>query len=147
MFTGGEVPEGDYQVPLGQAAVVREGSDLSLVGVGKTVHVALEAAEALAAEGTSAEVLDLRTLQPLDEEAILATLAKNGRLVVIDEAPPRCSIASDVAALCVDRGFDSLNAPVRRVTAPHAPVPFSPTLEDLFVPSAQDVIDAVRSLG
>ena len=147
MFTGGEVPEGDTEVPLGQAAVVREGSDVSLVGVGKTVHVALEAAEALAAEGTSAEVLDLRTLQPLDEEAILATLAKNGNLVVIDEAPPRCSIASDVAALCVDRGFDSLNAPVRRVTAPHAPVPFSPTLEDLFVPSAQDVIDAVRSLG
>jgi pyruvate dehydrogenase E1 component beta subunit len=92
-------------------------------------------------------VLDLRTLQPLDEEAILASLAKNGNLVVIDEAPPRCSIASDVAALCVDRGFDSLNAPVKRVTAPHAPVPFSPTLEDLFVPSAQDVIDAVRSLG
>ena len=91
MFTGGEVPEGDTEVPLWQAAVVREGSDVSLVGVGKTVHVALEAAEALAAEGTSAEVLDLRTLQPLDEDAILATLAKNGSLVVIDEAPPRCA--------------------------------------------------------
>jgi pyruvate dehydrogenase E1 component beta subunit len=100
-----------------------------------------------AGEVPEGEVLDLRTLQPLDEDAILATLAKNGSLVVIDEAPPRCSIANDVAALCVDRGFDSLNAPVRRVTAPHAPVPFSPTLEDLYVPSAQDVIDAVRSLG
>jgi pyruvate/2-oxoglutarate/acetoin dehydrogenase E1 component len=147
MFTSGEVPEGDVEIPLGEAAVRREGSDVSLVGVGKTVHVALEAAEVLAAEGIAAEVLDLRTLQPLDEAAILGTLEKTGRLVVIDEAPPRCSIASDVAALCVDRGFDFLNAPVRRVTAPHAPVPFSPTLEDRFVPSAQQVVDAVRSLS
>jgi pyruvate/2-oxoglutarate/acetoin dehydrogenase E1 component len=147
MFTSGEVPEVDVEIPLGEAAVRREGSDVSLVGVGKTVHVALEAAEVLAAEGIAAEVLDLRTLQPLDEAAILGTLEKTGRLVVIDEAPPRCSIASDVAALCVDRGFDFLNAPVRRVTAPHAPVPFSPTLEDRFVPSAQQVVDAVRSLS
>jgi pyruvate dehydrogenase E1 component beta subunit len=147
MFVPGEVPEGDYVIPLGKAAVARAGSDVTLVGVGKTVRVALEAAETLAAEGTSAEVIDLRSLQPLDTEAILASLAKTGRLVVIDEAPPRCGIASDVAALCVDQGFDYLNAPVRRVTAPHAPVPFAPTLEDAYVPNAARVLEAVRSLG
>jgi pyruvate dehydrogenase E1 component beta subunit len=111
------------------------------------VHVALEAADRLAAEGTHAEVVDLRSLQPLDEDAILASLAKTGRLLVIDEAPPRCGIASDVAALCVDRGFDLLDAPVRKLTAPHAPVPFSPVLEDAYVPSADRVVAAVRELG
>jgi len=146
MFSQGEVPEGDYEIPLGQAATVREGSDVSLVGVGRTVHTAIEAATALAAEGVSAEVIDLRSLSPLDEDAILATLEKTGRLVVVDEATPRCGIASDVAALCVDRGFDFLNAPVKRVTAPHSPVPFSPVLEDAFVPSPARVIDAVREL-
>jgi pyruvate dehydrogenase E1 component beta subunit len=134
-------------VPLGQAAVVREGADVSLVGFGATVRLALEAAEMLAAEGTSAEVLDLRTLAPLDEEAILATLEKTGRLVVIDEATPRCGIASDVAGLCVDRGFDFLNAPVKRVTAPHSPVPFSQVLEQAYMPSAQRVVEAVRAMG
>jgi len=109
--------------------------------------VALDAATALEGEGTSAEVIDLRSIQPLDEEAILGSLAKTGRLVVIDEAPPRCSIASDIAALCVDRGFDYLNAPVKRVTAPHCPVPFSAVLEDAFVPTAAKVIEAVRELG
>jgi pyruvate dehydrogenase E1 component beta subunit len=147
MFTRGEVPEGDYEIPLGEASLVREGSDLSLVGVGKTVLVALEVAEVLAAEGTRAEVLDLRTLHPLDEEAVLATLAKTGRLVVIDEAPPRCGIASDIAALCADRGFDDLDAPVKRVTAPHTPVPFSPVLEDAFIPSVERVLEAVREMA
>jgi pyruvate dehydrogenase E1 component beta subunit len=143
----GEVPEGDYEVPLGEAAVVREGSDVSLVGFGRTVGVALQAAEALERDGIAAEVLDLRSLQPLDEAAILATLEKTGKLVVIDESTPRCGIASDVAALCVDRGFDFLNAPVKKVTAPHTPVPFSAVLEDAFIPSADRVVAAVRELG
>jgi pyruvate dehydrogenase E1 component beta subunit len=147
MFTQGEVPEGDYQIPLGKAALVREGSDVSLIGVGRTVHTALEAAQALEGAGTSAEVLDLRSLQPLDEAAILATLQKTGRVVVIDEAPPRCGIASDVAALCVDRGFDFLDGPVKRVTAPHAPVPFSPVLEDAYMPSVERVLAAVDELA
>jgi pyruvate/2-oxoglutarate/acetoin dehydrogenase E1 component len=147
LFSTGPVPEGDYEVPLGKAALAREGQDVTLVGVGKTVRVALDAATALGAEGTSAEVIDLRSIQPFDEEAILGSLAKTGRLVVIDEAPPRCSIASDIAALCVDRGFDYLNAPVKRVTAPHCPVPFSAVLEDAFVPTAAKVIEAVRQLG
>ena len=147
LMSAGEVPEGDYTLPLGEAAVVREGRDVSLVGLGGTVRVALEAAEILAGEGVSAEVLDLRSLQPLDEEAILATLEKTGRLVVVDESTPRCGIASDVAALCVDRGFDFLEAPVKKVTAPFTPVPFSRVLEQAFMPSAAKVVDAVRSLG
>jgi pyruvate dehydrogenase E1 component beta subunit len=141
LMSAGEVPEGDYELPLGEAAVVREGSDVSLVGMGGTVRVALEAAETLAGEGVNAEVLDLRSLP------ILATLAKTGRLVVIDESTPRCGIASDVAALCVDRGFDFLEAPVKKVTAPFTPVPFSRVLEQAFMPSAAKVVDAVRSLG
>ncbi len=146
MFLSGEVPEGDYEVPLGQAKLVREGADVSLVGFGRTVQTALDAAATLAQDGISADVLDLRSLEPLDEGAILATLEKTGRLVVIDEAPPRCGIASDVASLCVDRGFDLLDAPVKKVTAPFAPVPFSPTLEDAYVPTAERVVAAVREL-
>ena len=146
MFVSGPVAEGDYTVPLGKAALVREGTDVSLVGFGRTVQTALRAAELLARDGVSADVLDLRSLQPLDEEAILATLGKTGRVVVVDEAPPRCGIASDVAALCVDKGFDLLNAPVRRVTAPHAPVPFSPVLEDAYVPTPEAVVAAARAL-
>ena len=142
-----EVPEGDYEIPLGKANVVREGSDVSLVGFGATVKIALQAARALEGAGTRAEVLDLRSLSPLDEEAILTTLEKSGRLVVIDESTPRCSVAGDVAALCADKGFDFLNAPVKRVTAPHSPVPFSGVLEDAFMPSAQDVLDAVAEMG
>ncbi len=142
-----QVPEEDYETPLGVAAVPREGSDVTLVGIGATVPVALEAADHLAQEGTSAEVLDLRTLAPLDEEAVLSSLAKTGRLVVVDEATPHFSMASEIAALCVDRGFDLLNAPVKKVTAPHTPVPFSPVLEDAYRPSAQNVVAAVHELG
>ncbi len=143
----GEVPEGDYEIPLGEANLIREGSDVSLVAFGAMVKVAVEAAEALDGAGTSAEILDLRSLSPLDEGAILRTLEKTGRLVVIDESTPRCSVARDVAALCVDRGFDFLQAPVKCVTAPHTPVPFSAVLEQAFVPSAQDVLDAVGEMG
>jgi len=147
LFQSCEVPEGDYEVPIGKAAVVREGSDVSLIGMGATVATALAAADVLASEGRSAEVLDLRSLAPLDEEAILATLEKTGTVVVVDESTPRCGIASDVAALCVDRGFDFLNAPVKRVTAPHAPVPYNKALEDAYIPSVERVVEAVRECG
>lgn len=146
LFLSSEVPEGDYEVPIGVANLVREGGDVSLVGMGATVNLALQAAARLAEEGLQADVLDLRSLQPLDEEAILTTLGRTGRLVVIDEATPRCGIASDVAALCVDRGFDLLNAPVKRVTAPFAPVPFSRVLEEAYLPSVDKVLAAVRAL-
>jgi len=142
----GEVPEGDYEVPIGEASLLREGSDVSLIGLGGTVAVCLQAAEQLAGEGIQAEVLDLRSIQPLDEEAILTTLAKTGSVVVVDESTPRSSVASDVAALCVDRGFDFLNTPVKRVTAPHSPVPFSRVLEQAYMPSAARVVEAVRGL-
>jgi pyruvate/2-oxoglutarate/acetoin dehydrogenase E1 component len=144
MFSEGEVPEGDYEVPLGKAAVVREGGDVTLIGWGRTVHTAAEAAQILAEEGVQAEVIDLRSLYPMDEAAVLASLEKTGRLVVIDEAPPHCGVASDVASLCADRGFDFLNAPVKKVTAPHTPVPFSPVLEDAYLPSADAIVAAVH---
>jgi pyruvate dehydrogenase E1 component beta subunit len=144
--TKGEVPEGDYTVPLGKAAIQREGSDVSLVGVGATVRIALEAAQVLEADGIQAEVVDLRSLSPLDEDTVLASLEKTGRLIVIDESTPRCGIASDIQALCVDRGFDFLNAPVKKVTAPHTPVPFSPVLEDAFLPSVEKVTTEARTL-
>jgi len=141
----GEVPEGDYEVPLGVANLAREGGDVSLIGFGGTVPMCLAAAKKLAGEGIEADVLDLRSLQPLDEEAILTTLEKTGRVVIVDESTPRSSVASDVAALCVDRGFDFLQTPIRRVTAPHSPVPFSRPLEQAYLPSAAKIIDAVRS--
>jgi pyruvate/2-oxoglutarate/acetoin dehydrogenase E1 component len=143
----GEVPEGDYVVPIGKANLVREGGDVSLIGFGGTVPICLKAASKLAEEGIQADVLDLRSLQPLDEEAILETLGKTGRVVIVDESTPRSSVASDVAALCVDEGFDSLEFPVKRVTAPHSPVPFSRVLEQAYIPSAARVIAAVREQG
>ena len=142
-----EVPEGDYEVPIGQAALVREGGDVSLVGMGATVKLALKAAEQLAADGVEADVVDLRSLSPLDEDTILASLEKTGRMVVVDEATPRCGIASDIAALCVDQGFDFLNAPVKRVTAPHTPVPFAGVLEKAYMPSVDRVLSAVGEMG
>jgi len=144
MNTKGAVPEGDYEIPLGQAAVVRRGGDVTLIGLGRTVHTALEAADRLAAEGLEAEVVDLRSLFPLDETTVLESLQRTGRVVVVDEAPPHCGIASDISSLCADRGFDFLDAPIKKVTAPHAPVPFSPVLEDVYMPTAERVVDAVR---
>jgi pyruvate dehydrogenase E1 component beta subunit len=145
-FSKGPCPEEDYEVPLGVADVKREGEDVTIVAVGKMVSVALEAAQRLSDEDVSVEVLDPRTLSPLDEEAILASLEKTGRLVVVDEATPRCSFATDVAALAADRGFDLLDAPIRRVTAPHTPVPFSPVLEDAYIPGPDRVVQTVREL-
>ena len=143
----GEVPEGDFEIPLGEAKTVREGSDVTLVAFGATVRIAMKAAKALDGAGMSAEVIDLRSLSPIDETALLTSLEKTGRMVIIDESTPRCSIARDIAAVCVDKGFDFLNAPVKCVTAPHTPVPFSGVLEQAFLPSAQDVLDAVGEMG
>jgi pyruvate dehydrogenase E1 component beta subunit len=143
-----EVPlDEDYLVPLGSAAVRREGSDVTVVAIGRQVDRALEAAELLAAEGIAVEVIDPRTLSPLDEETIVASVEKTGALVVVDESPPRCSVASEIAAVVSERAFDFLNGPVRRVTAPHTPVPFTPTLEEAYAPSVGAIVDAVRSLG
>lgn len=142
----GEVPDGYYTIPIGKADIKRAGSDLTIVAVGKQVHTALEAAGQLARKGIETEVVDPRSLSPLDEDTILGSVQKTNRLIVIDEANPRCSIATDIAALVADKGFDSLDAPIKRITAPHTPVPFSPVLEDLYLPTPQTVIQVVSEL-
>ncbi|MBY0077685.1 alpha-ketoacid dehydrogenase subunit beta [Priestia aryabhattai] len=142
----GEVPEGYYTIPLGKADVKREGTDLTIVAIGKQVNTALTAAEQLSHKGIDVEVVDPRSLSPFDEETILSSVGKTNRLIVIDEANPRCSIATDIAALVADKGFDMLDAPIKRITAPHTPVPFSPPLEDIYLPTPQKVIEVVSEL-
>jgi pyruvate/2-oxoglutarate/acetoin dehydrogenase E1 component len=140
----GEVPEGSYTIPLGEAEVVREGSDCTIVAYGLMVHRALEAADVLSTESISCEVIDLRTLSPLDLDTVLESVENTGRLVCVDEATPRCSIAADVSAQVSQQAFSSLRAGIEMVTAPHTPVPFSPVLEDAYIPSAAKVASGVR---
>ncbi|MGG0542002.1 alpha-ketoacid dehydrogenase subunit beta [Priestia aryabhattai] len=142
----GEVPEGYYTIPLGKADVKREGTDLTIVAIGKQVNTALTAADQLSHKGIDVEIVDPRSLSPFDEETILSSVEKTNRLIVIDEANPRCSIATDIAALVADKGFDMLDAPIKRITAPHTPVPFSPPLEDIYLPTPQKVIEVVSEL-
>ena len=141
----GPVPEEMYSIPFGVANVVREGSDVTIVGVQKMVHTALEAAEVLAESGIEAEVIDPRTYSPLDTGTILDSVDKTGRLVVVDESYPRCSLATDISALVAESAFDALRAPIRMVTGAHAPIPFSPPLEDAFIPDAERIVAAVQS--
>jgi pyruvate dehydrogenase E1 component beta subunit len=138
------VPEESYTIPFGVAKVVREGSDVTIVGIQKMVHTALDAAEGLAQEGISAEVIDPRTLSPLDLDTIVDSVRKTGHLVVVDESNPRCSMATDIAGLVASEAFESLRGPVGLVTAPHMPVPFSPPLEDEYIPSPEKVAAEVR---
>lgn len=142
----GDVPEEYYTLPIGKADIKRKGADVTIVAIGKQVHTALQAAEQLSARGIEAEILDPRSLSPLDEEAVLASVEKTNRLVIVDEANPRCSIAADIASLAADKGFDSLDAPVKKVTAPHTPVPFSPPLEDLYLPTPEKVVNTVLEM-
>jgi len=142
----GEVPDGDYTVPIGKAAVAREGRDVSLLSWGAMVGKCLEAAAALEKEGLSAEVLDLRTITPLDAESVLATVKKTSRAVVVHEAVRTGGFGGEVAALIADQAFDYLDAPIKRVTAPDTPVPFSPPLEQEFIPSVPKILAAVKEL-
>ncbi|MER7499676.1 alpha-ketoacid dehydrogenase subunit beta [Nonomuraea pusilla] len=142
----GEVPEEAYAIPFGEAEIVRDGDDVTIVAFGRMVHMAAQAADTLAAEGVGCEVIDPRTTSPLDEETILESVERTGRLVVVDESGPRCGMAADVAALVATRAFGALRAPIRTVTPPHTPVPFSPVLEDVYVPDAARVAEAVRSI-
>ncbi|MDH3932840.1 MAG: alpha-ketoacid dehydrogenase subunit beta, partial [Chromatiales bacterium] len=139
-----DVPEESYTVPFGEANIVREGSDVTIVGYGLMVHRASEAAETLAGEGIQCEIVDLRTLSPIDTDSVVESVENTGRLVCVDEANPRCSIAADIAATVSQEAFSSLKAAPQMVTAPHTPVPFSPALEDLYIPSAEAIADAVR---
>jgi pyruvate/2-oxoglutarate/acetoin dehydrogenase E1 component len=141
----GEVPDEPYAIPFGEANVVREGDDVTIVAFGRMVMLAKEAADNLAKQGISCTVVDPRTTSPLDTETILETVEETGRLVVVDEAHPRCGMAADIAGLVADRAFDALKAPIKQVTAPHAPVPFSPALEDLYIPSVAKIEAAVRA--
>ena len=141
-----EVPDEAYRVPFGEANIVREGKDLTFVAFGAMVPRALAVANALAAEGVSVEVIDPRTTSPLDEDSILESVAKTGRLVVIDESPPRCSLAADIAALVASKGFRTLRAPVGQVTCPHTPVPFAPNLEDEFMPNPRRIEETARAV-
>ena len=143
----GPVPEESYTLPFGEANVVREGSDVTIVTLGRMVHTSLAAADELAASGVSCEVVDLRTTSPLDEDTILESVENTGRLVVVDEATPRCSIATDISALAASRAFGALRAPIGMVTAPHTPVPFSAALEDQYIPDAQRIVNAVKSVA
>ena len=140
----GEVSEESYVIPFAEANVLRDGGDATIVAYGMMVGKALDAAETLAKEGVECDVIDLRTLSPIDMETVLESVENTGRLVVVDEANPRCSIATDVSAQVAQQAFKSLKAQIEMVTAPHTPVPFSPTLEDLYIPSAEKIADAVR---
>jgi pyruvate/2-oxoglutarate/acetoin dehydrogenase E1 component len=142
----GEVPEGDYAIPLGVADVKRKGKDVTVVTLSRMVHIALEAAEKLSTDGIELEVIDLRSLSPMDNRTILESVKKTHRLLVVDEDNPRCSIACDVVALVSEQAFDDLDAPPRMVTAPHTPVPFSPPLEDYYIPRVGRIVSAAKSL-
>jgi len=145
--TTGPLPEEDYELPIGQAAVVAPGDDVTLMAASAGVPLALKAAEILRTEhDTSAEVIDLRTLSPLDVDTLASSVGRTGRAVVVDESPPQCSLASEVAAVVTERVFEQLQAPIARVTAPRSPVPFSPTLEDAYLPSVEDIVAAVKRL-
>jgi len=140
----GEVPEGSYTVPFGEANVVREGKHASIITYGLMVHRSLEAAATLAKEGVEVEIVDLRSLSPLDWDTVLDSVTKTGRLVCVDEASPRCNIGTDIAAQVAMQAFGALKAQIELVSPPHVPVPFSPTLEDLYIPNAAQIADAVR---
>lgn len=141
----GDVPEESYTIPFGEADIVREGDDVTIVAIGRMVHLALEAAETLSKDGIACEVIDPRTTSPLDEDSILESVENTGRLVVVDEATPRCGMAADISALVAQKAFGDLKAPIQMVTAPHTPVPFSPALEDLYVPSPAKIEAAVNN--
>ena len=142
-----EVPEGDYTIPIGKAVVRREGRDLTIASYAAMAHVSLEAAERIAKEGIDAEVIDLRTLAPLDRETILASVRKTGKLLVVHEDTRTGGLAGELAAIACEGAFDSLDGPVMRVTGLDTPVPYSPPLEERFLPNTEKVAAAARELA
>ena len=139
-----EVPDGEYLLPFGQARLVRQGDDATVVAIGRMVHFAGKALDGLAEEGIGCDLIDPRTLSPLDEDTILDSVEQTGRLIVIDESPPRCSLAADIAAIVSSKAFSTLRAPIEMVTAPHTPVPFARELERAYVPGPDKIAAAVR---
>lgn len=141
-----DVPEGDVVTPIGKARVAREGTDLSILTYGAMTHASLEAAEAVSKDGANVEVVDLRTILPLDREAILASVRKTSRALIVHEATRTGGPGGEIAALISEHAFQSLDAPIVRVAPPDTPVPYSPPLEDFFLPNAKKIEDAVRAL-
>jgi pyruvate/2-oxoglutarate/acetoin dehydrogenase E1 component len=141
-----DVPDEPYTIPFGEANLTREGGDATIVALGRMVKIANEAADALAKQRVSCTVIDPRTTSPMDFDTILESVEETGRLVVVDEAHPRCSMAADISARVAQDAFKALKAPIRMVTPPHVPVPFSPALEDAYIPSTARVVEAVRTV-
>ena len=144
--TTADVPDEPYTVPLGVADIKRSGNDVTLVAIGRMVDEALEAAEQLASEGISAEVVDPRTLSPLDTDTILGSVRKTTRAVVIHEAVKFCGLGAEIAATISDEAFDYLDAPVKRVGAPFSPIPFAPVLESIYLPDKTTILEAVHEI-
>ena len=141
-----EVPDESYTIPFGEANFTREGKDITFIGMGQTVGICNKVADKLKTEGKSATVLDLRTLSPLDEDSVLEAAEETGKVVIVDESYPRCNMATDLSALICQESFSSLKAPIKMVTPPHTPVPFSPPLEDLYLPSEEKVYNAAKEI-
>lgn len=145
MGVRGEVPEDDYTIPLGEARIMREGSDVTVVALGGMVPKAIRAADQLTSEGVSVEIIDPRTLVPLDNQAILRSVSKTGRLVVVDPAHKTCSAASEIASMVAQDGFWSLQAPIQRVASLNVHFPFSPALEKLVFPNEDKIVAAIKA--
>lgn len=143
--TTGDVPKDAYTIPMGKANVIRTGRDVSIITYGPMVQRSLSAAEQLAEKGINVEVVDLRSLSPLDLDTVLSSVQKTGRLVAVDEAYPRCNIATDIVAQVTELQFCLLKAAPQMVSAPHTPVPFSPVLEEFYIPSVERIIQAVEA--
>ncbi len=141
-----EVPDEAYTIPFGEANFTREGKDLTIVAIGRMVTLANAAVDKLKQEGIECTVIDPRTTSPLDEESIIESIEETGRLLIVDEATPRCSFASDIGALAVEKAFYALKAPVKYLTAPHTPVPFAPALENLYIPSTDRIIATAKEM-
>ena len=141
-----DVPDESYTIPFGEANFTREGKDITLIGMGKTVSLCNNAADLLKKDGVHATVLDLRTLSPLDEDSILESVEETGRAIIVDESSPRCNIATDISALICDKSFSYLKAPIKMISPPHTPVPFSPALEDIYMPDEQTIISTAKKI-
>lgn len=142
----GPVPEEEYTIPLGKADIKKEGKDVTIVATALMVQKALIATEMLKKDGISAEVVDPRTLAPLDEKTILGSVKKTGRVVIVDEDYPRCGLATDIAATIADEGFDYLDAPIKRVVPPNTSIPFSPVLEKFWMPDEGKIVKTVKEI-
>jgi 2-oxoisovalerate dehydrogenase E1 component len=146
MATKGSVPTDPYEIEFGQARLVRAGRDVTVVALGLMVQRSLAAMEQLAKDGISVELIDPRTVSPLDTETILASVKKTGRLLIVDEAFAPCGLAAEIIARVVDAGFDDLDAPIRRLNGAFAPTPYSPPLEKVMIPQTEDIVRAMRDL-